>query len=146
MFERKKGVVLVAGPSNLREFVEVAIGYQTRSLEGFQNWLSENPDLEESHEIKEYSRKAIVLVKERIDCLELAQDSLNSGFSELAEKELENEILLHENLIKAQCELGENSKNEHLVVSNIVLVGLQQLQDDIKGTERETYGVDISLA
>lgn len=142
----EKKVELIVGPSSLMEFVELAIDYQTRSADGFRDWLTENFDLDEDDEMKRYSRSSLSFVEERLRRLRLAESQLRLGCGfDLAERELEEEILLHEKVINVLAESEASSNDEHLVSTNLMLINLQMLQDDLKGVKRENYGIELPV-
>lgn len=142
----EKKVELIIGPSSLMEFVELAIDYQTRSADGFRDWLTENFDLDEDGEMKRYSRSSLSFVEERLRRLRLAESQLRLGHGfDLAERELEEEILLHEKVINVLAESEASSNDEHLVSTNLMLINLQMLQDDLKGVKRENYGIELPV-
>lgn len=144
MSKVEKEIELIVGPSSLTEFVEWAIDYQARSADGFRDWLTENFDLDEDYEMKRYSRSSLSIVEERLRRLRLAESQLRLGYGlDLAERELEEEILLHENVINVLAESGVSSTDEHLVFTNLTLISLQMLQDDLKGVKRENYGIEL---
>lgn len=142
----EKKIEFIIGPSSLMEFVELAIDYQTRSADGFRDWLTKNFDLDEEDETKRYSRISLPLVEERLRRLRLAESQLRLGYGfDLAERELEEEILLHEEVINVLVESGVSSDDEHLVSTNLRLINLQMLQDDLKGAKRENYGIELPV-
>jgi len=144
MSEVRKETEFIVGPSSLTEFVKWAIVYQTKSADGFRDWLTENFDLTENDKVKRYSRSSLSLVEERLRRLKLAESQLRLRCgSDLAEIELEEEILLHERVINVLVKSSVSSTDKHLASTNLMLINLQMLQDDLQGVKRGSYGIDL---